>query len=354
MHGTQRIFSLSYVNSNSFTSYYPSFSSPTTAVNAELSLCHHHPRNLVNCTFNSEKKRTLPPSTSLSLRASFPVADAWFIIHRLRVPLPPPSSPLSTLKDTLYNITGVSPQHMKLIHNGAILRDDLASLLKYGLIDSNVVNGEGELRSKEKKEKESQQQPEASKSFWDSWSFSSSSKKASSSGIVRITMIGNTKEANEAMWARRKIPVEEETKVEEKAPETETEVTERIRVLLGLYKSEAESSTSKEGKMEELERNVAALEQRVRSPPPPPSTSTAEPATEESSSSIPAPKLIAPNLVAAQLSESLIQTLLALDSISIDSTFAEARKERKEGVRRVQELLDRVDAVKDGLRKARA
>lgn len=48
----------------------------------------------------------------------------------------------------------------------------------------------------------------------------------------------------------------------------------------------------------------------------------------------------------AHLSELLLQALLKLDGIQVESDWTEARTARKEGVRQVQNLLDRLDKVK--------
>lgn len=47
------------------------------------------------------------------------------------------------------------------------------------------------------------------------------------------------------------------------------------------------------------------------------------------------------------VSEVLLQTLMKLDGFEIDSSWTEARKARKEGIRTVQKLLDQVDAAKE-------
>jgi hypothetical protein len=52
-----------------------------------------------------------------------------------------------------------------------------------------------------------------------------------------------------------------------------------------------------------------------------------------------------------RLGELLLQALLRLDAINIDSTWAEARRERKSAVRAVQGVLDRLDK---GWREAKA
>lgn len=48
------------------------------------------------------------------------------------------------------------------------------------------------------------------------------------------------------------------------------------------------------------------------------------------------------------LSEMLLQTLLKLDGFEVDSRWTEARRVRKEGIKKVQGILDRVDAIKEG------
>jgi hypothetical protein len=249
---------------------------------------------------------------------------------------------------------------MKLISNGAILKDDLATLDRYGLVDLHAyedVNNTGKKGDGEEK------------NFWESWSFGGMGKKSTRKAIPKLILIGNTKqsiqESQEAMWARRKIPVEEEAKVEEKAPDTEEEVKVKIGALLGTHIAvvgEVGGENKKESKMVVLRRGVEELEERIRSGDSPatpgsyaPTTSsevTQSTSTSTTAPDVPPPKLIAPHLLAAQLSESLIQLLLALDSVTIQSTYSDARKERKEGVRVVQELLDRVDKVKDDLKKA--
>lgn len=52
-----------------------------------------------------------------------------------------------------------------------------------------------------------------------------------------------------------------------------------------------------------------------------------------------------------RLGELLLQALLRLDAISIDSSWTEARRERKGAVRAVQGVLDRLDK---GWREAKA
>jgi hypothetical protein len=45
-----------------------------------------------------------------------------------------------------------------------------------------------------------------------------------------------------------------------------------------------------------------------------------------------------------RLGELLLQSLLRLDAVSFESSWDEARKERKQAVKEVQNLIDRLDA----------
>ena len=54
-----------------------------------------------------------------------------------------------------------------------------------------------------------------------------------------------------------------------------------------------------------------------------------------------------PPRILLYLSEILLQGLLKLDSIEIPSGYENARKERKEAVKKVQDVLDRVDRAKE-------
>lgn len=117
---------------------------------------------------------------------------------------PPPNSPLSALKAELYSRTGVAPDRtsstsshtatqpgcsayslsaadlrssrsadQKLIYSGAVLKDDLAPLSSFGLVDESIAAAEGDADA------DGSAAPAKSSSFWDTWSFSrfSSSKK---------------------------------------------------------------------------------------------------------------------------------------------------------------------------------
>ena len=277
------------------------------------------------------------------LAASLFSHSSHFILHyddddRLRVPLPPPASPLSTLKDTLYNMTGVAPSYMKLIHSGAVMKDDLTSLAAYGLVDLTPPPSDP-----------SSSAPTPSPSFWDSWSFGGGSNKKQK--LVKIVMLGSKEtegRVTEDRLGGRRIPIAEP--IVEKEPEIESNVVAEILALSG-------------DKLDALEPQIKELEDYLAAPPastPTSTTTTSSAPPSAPSTDAPSPSSAAataappPTTINARtpifLSEILIQSLLKLDSFQISSDWTEARKARKEAVRKVQLLLDRVDSVKERMK----
>jgi len=94
-------------------------------------------------------------------------------------------------------------------------------------------------------------------------------------------------------------------------------------------------------KLAELEPQVTQVEGWI-------TQKKAEPPVEgeEKKSGGPPPRIL------LYLSEILLQGLLKLDSIEIPSGYEDARKERKEAVRQVQDVLDRVDRAKEDWKKS--
>lgn len=76
---------------------------------------------------------------------------------------------------------------------------------------------------------------------------------------------------------------------------------------------------------------VTATAPSVTSSAPPPATTTAYTALED------------PDMEHRRLGELLLQSLLRLDVINMDGTWTDARKERKDAVKTVQGLLDKLD-----------
>lgn len=238
-------------------------------------------------------------------------------------------------------MTGVAPSYMKLIHSGAVMKDDLTSLSAYGLVDLTPPPSDP-----------SSSTPTPSPSFWDSWSFGGASNKKQK--VVKIVMLGSKEtegRVTEDRLGGRRIPIAEP--IVEKEPEIESSIVAQIVELSG-------------DKLDALEPQIKELEDYLASPVVPTSTLAAPPSvpsTDAPTSSAsttadlvatPPASTQAPTTINARtpifLSEILIQALLKLDSFQISSDWTDARKARKEAVRKVQLLLDRVDSVKERMK----
>jgi hypothetical protein len=239
---------------------------------------------------------------------------------------------LSAFKDTLYNITGVPPSHMKvrfrvvsvpfpwftltcpqLIFSGGLLKDDLAPLSSYGLVDDAP---------------ESASDAPTRTSFWDNWSF----RSAGTRKLKKLVMLGSkdvSARVDDRLATRSDLlrPGSEEV-VPPKAQETEEQVVARIH------------ATAKT-KLAELEPMIEHVEAYIAQ-----ESGTQAPAKTTDASGQPA-AVEAPNPRALIfLSEALLQALLKLDSIDIPGGYEQARAERKQGVKTLQAALDRVDELK--------
>lgn len=269
---------------------------------------------------------------------------------RLRVPLPPPSSPLSTLRATLYNLTGVPPSHQKLIYSGAVLKDDLASLSAYGLTDdepsssssANATDG-------------------AKKSFWDSWSFAGRGAATKGRKLKKLVMLGS-----------KDVSARVDDRLAQRKDLTDLAAADAAAVGAGVgagagaggagagQGKEAESEEAMRArirdvagqKLDELEPQVRQVEEWLSQAQAQAQASASSAATATADPSSPAADAPAPpSRTLLFLSEVLLQGLLKLDAFEIPSQYADARKERKDAVKRVQATLDRVDAAKEGWKK---
>ncbi|BGP40857.1 hypothetical protein JCM10450v2_004861 [Rhodotorula kratochvilovae] len=248
--------------------------------------------------------------------------------EKLRVPLPPPASPLSALRATLYNLTGVPPSHQKLIYSGAVLKDDLAPLSAYGLIDEDPSSSSGDAAD-----------DGAKKSFWDTWSFAGRGANRGRK-LKKLVMLGSKdvsarvddrlaqrKDLADLAAASSSPAAAPAGAGGEKQPESEEALRARIRDVAGQ-------------KLDELEPQVAQVEAWLAQ-----ARAARESGSEGDEGAAP------PARTLLFLSEVLLQGLLKLDAIEIPGAYADARRERKDAVRRVQETLDRVDAAKEGWKK---
>ncbi|GAA6009263.1 hypothetical protein JCM10207_004327 [Rhodosporidiobolus poonsookiae] len=237
--------------------------------------------------------------------------------EKIRVPLPPPQSPLSTLKAALYNITGVPPDHQKLIFSGAVLKDDLAPLSAYQLVDTDVAAAPDAGQDKPK-------------SFWDSWSFLRSDKQKKLKKLIMLGSKDVSARVDDRLSNRKDLA---DLAAAEAAAPAEAKVDDEPTVQRRIREISTERLAELEPRVEAVEAYIAQ-EQRKK----------AGQAVEGEELSAPQPRTL------LFLSETLLQGLLRLDSIEVPSTYMAARGERKDAVKRVQAVLDRVDAAKEAMK----
>lgn len=295
---------------------------------------------------------------SVSIRLLSHIAqdtDPAYLHNRLRVPLPPPSSPLSHFRATLYNLTGVPPSHQKLIYAGAVLKDDLLPMSAYGLVESDPSSTSSSSSSDPNAAETSASSSSKGRSFWDSWSLmgrKSANNNNKKGGLKKLVMLGSatvSARVDDHLATRKDLQdlaaaspsgsvasapssTTETTPSEDKKVDSEETVQSRIRQIAV-------------HKLDELEPQVKQVETWLAQEQARRQRQQQATTDEEEDDAAPPPP---PKRLLLYLSENLLQGLLKLDSIEIPSGYTEARKERKEAVRKVQEVLDRVDGAKEG------
>lgn len=298
------------------------------------------------------RKVSLPFAHSLTSHRTL----TQYLGNRLRVPLPPPSSPLSHFRATLYNMTGVPPSHQKLIYAGAVLKDDLLPMSAYGLVESDPSTTSS---SDPNAAAETSSTSSKGRSFWDSWSLMGGRKTSNNKkgGLKKLVMLGSatvSARVDDHLATRKDlqdlaaaspsgsvasapsstITTETTTSSEDqKKVDSEETVQSRIRQVAVHKLDELEPQ------VQQVETWLAQEQARRRQRQQQATTD------EEEEDAAPPPP---PKRLLLYLSENLLQGLLKLDLIEIPSGYTEARKERKEAVRKVQEVLDRVDGAKEG------
>ncbi|GAA5852776.1 hypothetical protein JCM8547_004680 [Rhodosporidiobolus lusitaniae] len=242
--------------------------------------------------------------------------------EKIRVPLPPPNSPLSAFKAILYNITGVPPDHQKLIYSGAVLKDDLAPLSSYQLVDADP-SPESAFADSSKP-----------KSFWDSWSFTGRSE--SNKKLKKLVMLGSkdvSARVDDRLTTRKDLKDLAAAESSAGATQAEAKVDDEETVQRKIRETATDRLAELEPRVAQVEAYIAQQQKRK-----------AGGAVEGEELSAPQPRTL------LFLSETLLQGLLRLDSLEIPGTYTQARAERKEAVKRVQSVLDRVDAAKEGIK----
>ncbi|KAL5528585.1 hypothetical protein ACEPAF_7721 [Sanghuangporus sanghuang] len=217
--------------------------------------------------------------------------------EKLRVPLPAPDTNLGTLRAVLAEQTGLPPSSFKLIHAGAVMKDDNAPLSAYGLRSGSkiaIIDGGANAHT----------------------------------AVAPATDESKSKAEPETEEATIAVIRDELTRVQEKiAPALDVFLT-----TIAPPQSQPSPSSTATAPDPRPANGSASLAQSQPAPEP---TPTAKPPL---SSALPDVEM-----EHRRLGEELLQSLLRLDVLSLDGSWASARTERKSAVKTIQALLDRLD-----------
>jgi hypothetical protein len=205
--------------------------------------------------------------------------------ERFVIVLPPPDTKLGALRRTLAEHTHLPGQSFKLVHSGAVMKDDNASISAYNIRDNST-----------------------------------------------IAMIGGTTSDHDQLPP---LSHSQNNKTSS-APKTQLNTISQIR---------SELDTVRNTLMSDVDIFLNTLSSSSyhnsfhpstdRSPSPFPAQQTSA-AGQTSTRSL--------EKEHTRLAELLLQALLRLDAIATDGTWEDARRERKSAVKEVQGLLDRLDS----------
>ncbi|CDO68988.1 hypothetical protein BN946_scf184762.g4 [Trametes cinnabarina] len=200
--------------------------------------------------------------------------------ERLQFPLPPPDATLGQLRHEIAEYTHLPEKSFKLIHAGAVMKDDNAPISAYGI------------------------------------------KPGSKIALIGT---GDTLPPPPSRAARK-----------EKEPRTEQGTVSQIRTELDKVRNTLRPDV--ESFLAALSPSSAAAQV---GPSPTRTAAAPKPASAAASGSRAPADLEKEHL---RLGELLLQTLLRLDAINAEGEWEEARRERKGAVKEVQSLLDRLDS----------
>ncbi|KIK95118.1 hypothetical protein PAXRUDRAFT_827341 [Paxillus rubicundulus Ve08.2h10] len=210
----------------------------------------------------------------------------------LHFPVPPPNTPLGKLRADLAEYTHLPPTSFKLIHAGAVMKDDSAPLSAYKIRENSTI------------------------------------------ALIGGHLIPETPST---------ITVPRPAPPKQKAPQTEESTVSAIRAELDRVRSTLVPDVH--AFVIALPHLHPAAESTTLAAPSMPASGTS-PTPDISStsdlSSSPKPS----SLEHTRLSELLLQSLLRLDALHMSGAdWPEARQQRKAAVREVQGILDRLDGA---------
>ncbi|KII92813.1 hypothetical protein PLICRDRAFT_37606 [Plicaturopsis crispa FD-325 SS-3] len=221
--------------------------------------------------------------------------------RRLHLTLPPPDTPLKTLRRSLAEYTHLPPDGFKLIHSGAVMRDD---------------NAPSECRL-------------VGSMFW--WAATSASTTLSNAFLVTVSAYGIRDKSTIALLPSGPPPGPNNTSTSKPLP-----ATPKPKPAAPTEQSTIAAIHSELGNVRST--LLPCVDVFLHSLPAqhPPS----EPAPPRPVHYAPAPT---PAQEHTRLAELLLQSLLRLDAINSEGGWEDARRERKGAVKEVQGLLDRLD-----------
>ncbi|KAI0330177.1 hypothetical protein GY45DRAFT_1278454 [Cubamyces sp. BRFM 1775] len=202
--------------------------------------------------------------------------------ERLHFPLPPPNSKIGQLRHEIAEYTQLPEQSFKLIHAGAIMKDDSAPVSAYGI-------------------------------------------KAGST----IALIGGGEPLPHA-------PSKASSGRKDREPRTEQSTINQIRTELDKVRSTLRP---------DVESFLHALAPTATQAQASPSNTGSAPLSKPASSTAGRATGLGAELEQEhlRLGELLLQSLLRLDALNAEGEWEDARRERKGAVKEVQGLLDRLD-----------
>ncbi|CAH7667226.1 hypothetical protein PPACK8108_LOCUS1625 [Phakopsora pachyrhizi] len=244
--------------------------------------------------------------------------------EKIDIDLPMGSFTLGSLKSYLSSKTGVPPIQMKLYHKGGLMRDDNAPLSSYhddrqDDIDSSRGQSDG-LFSRHM--------------FWGTFL---SGLKKNQRQPMKIRMVGS-RESRAVVTDRPDLQGNDDLVV------VLDPSTSYHHEPLPVLDESGITSLIRELTQSAIDKCLPRVEELERQKIPQSSDQATEVANVDSQSAVKPVKSVNDEFVF--LSENLLQSLLKLDGVQIESDWSEARVARKEGVRAVQGLLDRLDGLK--------
>jgi len=245
--------------------------------------------------------------------------------ERFSVDLPVSSFTLGSFKRYLTTRTGVPAEHMKLFCNAGLMKDDSAPLSAYQPeVDSQLDPG-GESSS-----------PLTRSRLWGGI-FSGNKKRQIPP--MRIRMVG-AKETRSIVSDRPDLKPTPTSNFHPPPLQaaSDLQALDQPRVISLINELTQKTLTENSPRVERYEGMLASRGDGPDASAPP-----------EGPSDTPITPHVHPQwdpTEIAGLSEMLLQALLKLDGFEIESEWTDARLARKEGVRAVQQLLDRLDRVK--------